>query len=54
MPGLARRLRVALDWTMDLLFAKDAVQLGLAGGRRDRPPALAAAAETPSERRRIA
>lgn len=29
MPGLSRRLRVALDWTMDLLFAKDAVQLGL-------------------------
>jgi NADH dehydrogenase len=29
MPGLARRLRVALDWTMDLLFPKDIVQLGL-------------------------
>ena len=30
MPGFARRLRVALDWTMDLLFRSDTVQLGLA------------------------
>lgn len=29
MPGVARRLRVALDWTMDLLFPRDIVQLGL-------------------------
>jgi NADH dehydrogenase len=35
MPGLARRLRVALDWTMDLLFPKDIVQLGLS----EAPPA---------------
>lgn len=33
MPGLARRLRVALDWTMDLLLPKDIVQLGLTEGR---------------------
>jgi NADH dehydrogenase len=44
MPGLARKVRVALDWSMDLIFAKEAVQLGLTsdGGRgrptrRDRP-----------------
>lgn len=30
MPGLARRLRVALDWTADLLFPSNTVQLGLA------------------------
>lgn len=36
MPGIARRLRVALDWTMDLVFSKDPVQLGLTtiGGAR--------------------
>lgn len=34
MPGWSRRLRVALDWTMDLLFPKDAVQLGLTRHRR--------------------
>jgi len=36
MPGLARKVRVALDWSMDLAFAKEAVQLGLTsnGGRR--------------------
>jgi NADH dehydrogenase len=32
MPGLARKLRVALDWTIDMVFAKDAVQLGLSSG----------------------
>jgi NADH dehydrogenase len=36
MPGWARRLRVALDWTMDLVFPNEAVQLGLTsvGGAR--------------------
>lgn len=29
MPGWARRLRVALDWTMGLLFKRDYVQLGV-------------------------
>jgi NADH dehydrogenase len=29
MPGLSRKFRVALDWTADLLFARDFVQLGL-------------------------
>jgi NADH dehydrogenase len=27
MPGLGRRLRVALDWTLDLLFRREYVQL---------------------------
>jgi NADH dehydrogenase len=35
MPGWSRRIRVALDWTMDLLFPRDVVQLGLA---RSQPP----------------
>ena len=26
LPGLDKRLRVALDWTLDLVFAKDTVQ----------------------------
>ena len=38
MPGLARRLRVALDWTMDLVFPKEPVQLGLTGLGRDGGP----------------
>jgi NADH:ubiquinone reductase (H+-translocating) len=29
MPGWSRRLRVALDWTMDLLFSRTIVQLNL-------------------------
>jgi NADH dehydrogenase len=33
MPGWSRRVRVALDWTMDLLFRRDYVQLGVHRGR---------------------
>jgi NADH dehydrogenase len=29
MPGLARGARIALDWTADLLFGRDYVQLGV-------------------------
>ncbi len=29
MPGLARKVRVALDWTLDLIFGRDVVQLGV-------------------------
>jgi NADH dehydrogenase len=29
MPGLARRLRVALDWTMELFFSRPIVQFGI-------------------------
>jgi NADH dehydrogenase len=34
MPGWSRRLRVALDWTMDIFFPRDSVQLGLTSGNR--------------------
>jgi NADH dehydrogenase len=34
MPRLGRKVRVALDWTIDLLFSRDYVQLGL--HRRER------------------
>ncbi len=44
MPGWSRRARVALDWTLDLLFRRDVVQLGLAG--RPGRPALRPARET--------
>ena len=29
MPGWPRKFRVALDWTADLIFARDIVQLGV-------------------------
>ena len=29
MPGLARKVRIALDWTIDLVFSRDYVQLGI-------------------------
>jgi NADH dehydrogenase len=38
MPGWARRLRVALDWTMDLIFPPDPVQLGFTGSRSQQRP----------------
>jgi NADH dehydrogenase len=34
MPGWSRKFRVGLDWTMDLVFPKDEVQLGLTQRRR--------------------
>jgi len=36
MPGFARKIRVALDWTVSLLFSQDYVQLGV--HRTDEPP----------------
>ena len=36
MPRFSRKLRVALDWTIDLLFARDYVQLGVHARPRDR------------------
>jgi NADH dehydrogenase len=42
MPGWGRRLRVALEWTIDLFFGRDDVQLGVRGD--------AAGAATVSER----
>lgn len=35
MPGFSHKLRVALDWTVDLLFRREVVQLGV---HRDAPP----------------
>ena len=35
MPGWARKFRVALDWTADLFFARDIVQLGVHRPRRN-------------------
>jgi NADH dehydrogenase len=29
MPGIARKVRVALDWTLELAFPRDFVQLGV-------------------------
>jgi len=37
MPGLKRRLRLVVDWTVDLLFERDASELGQLG----HPPSLA-------------
>lgn len=37
MPGWSRRIRIALDWTIDLLFGRDYIQLGV--HRRSRRPA---------------
>ena len=37
MPGWARRVRIALDWTIDLVFSRDYVQLGI--HRTTREPA---------------
>lgn len=48
LPGLDRRLRVLLDWTLDLFFARDVVLTG-AGGRRGRD--AEGAAEGSSEER---
>jgi NADH dehydrogenase len=44
LPGWGRRLRVALDWTMDLMFGRDYVQLGVIG-RPESEPAEKRAAE---------
>jgi NADH dehydrogenase len=38
MPGWARRLRVALDWTADLLFPRDYVTLGIR--RKESPSSM--------------
>ncbi len=41
MPGLGRKVRVALDWTLDLLSRPDLVQLGIGrGARRPGPVAV--------------
>jgi NADH dehydrogenase len=45
LPRFERKVRVALDWTLDLLFTKDLVQCPTARGM---PPALAHAAAAPA------
>ena len=53
MPGWPRKLRIAMDWTLNLLFSRDYVQLGL----RDRPRSMPAerplseVAEAPEQER---
>jgi NADH dehydrogenase len=44
MPGTKRRLRITIDWTVDLLFGRDATELGQLG----HPPRLAATGGPPS------
>lgn len=48
MPGMARKLRVALDWTLELLFPREAVQLGV---HRDHPHGRRADRDGPGEAR---
>jgi NADH:ubiquinone reductase (H+-translocating) len=38
MPGLGRKIRVAADWTLDLLFPRDVVQLGIHEHAASPPP----------------
>jgi NADH dehydrogenase len=33
MPGIKRRLRLVVDWTVDLMFERDASELGQLGHR---------------------
>jgi NADH dehydrogenase len=37
IPGWSRKLRIALDWTLNLFFARDIVQLGARPAPRDTP-----------------
>jgi NADH dehydrogenase len=51
MPGLARKIRVALDWTLQLIFPRDYVQLGVHRiGRPSRGPRAAEASDTADTR----
>lgn len=40
LPRIERRLRVTLDWTLDLFFPRDIVQLPVAARRQDSRPAV--------------
>lgn len=40
MPGVGRRVRIALDWTIGLLFGRDYVQLGVHQRGQDRDEAM--------------
>jgi len=52
MPGWSRRVRIALDWTLDLLFPRDYVQLSV--HRRELPGAPAEAPNAAHVERRSA
>lgn len=49
MPGLGRKLRVTLDWTLDLLFRRDVVALGLHARHAHSAPGTRQAAAAGSE-----
>jgi NADH dehydrogenase len=42
MPGWSRKARIALDWTLNLLFSRDIVQLGIRSTPPDAPVRKAA------------
>lgn len=46
MPGIARKLRVALDWTFELLFPREVVQLGI---HREAPAERLGGSDEPGE-----
>lgn len=46
MPGISRKLRVALDWTIDLFFPRMIVQLGVHRIERQKPEAAEADASS--------
>jgi NADH dehydrogenase len=48
LPGLQKKVRIALDWTLDLFFSKDLVQLPMM-----RSPAVSEAEETPPPAKQI-
>jgi NADH dehydrogenase len=55
MPGVKRRLRLVVDWTIGLLFGRDASDLGRLGhpGRLDVPPPWAPPASEPRREERV-
>ncbi len=50
MPGLGRKIRVGVDWALDLITKRDFVELGLSGDSRQRPK-VDAASDDPAEPR---
>jgi NADH dehydrogenase len=49
LPGLQKKVRVLLDWTLDLFFSKDIVQLATFAIRPGLQPLPAYRRETPSK-----
>ena len=50
LPRFEKKVRVALDWTLDLLFSKDLVQFMDVSMRVDRPTLIEAAADDSESR----